>query len=271
MWSDGIFPGVKGTTGEFMIGDKLGIWRTRTLRRKVMEERWSRENLDLVGGIPWRISDGDPKGDGEPMKIGLKLPEAEKTELVREAEEREKAPRRFPIERKDLEDFGFTQGCQGCKAILKKTARQGHSEECRRRLGNLMGERDKVKMSKDKVDKFVEEKLEKEEELRMKKRAKTEEKDKDGDEKRGPSASGLGDEERKRGLEAQKLEESEASRRKVEEAKGEKRERGREDGEDEAQGGLRRRMEEEKRRKESATARSTRRWRIRNLQWDKSM
>ena len=102
-------------------------------------------------------------------------------------------------------------------------------------------------MSKDNVDKFVEEKLEKEEELRMKKRAKTDERDKDGDEKRGPSASGLGDEERKRGLEAQKLEESEASRRKVEEAKGEKRERGREDGEDEAKGGLRRRMEEEKR------------------------
>ena len=66
MWSEGIFLGVKCSTGEFMIGHILGIWRTRTLQRKVMEERWSRENLDLVGGIPWRISDVDSRGTASP-------------------------------------------------------------------------------------------------------------------------------------------------------------------------------------------------------------
>ena len=40
MWEDGIFLGVKGTTGENIVADKKGVWRTRTVRRKTKEERW---------------------------------------------------------------------------------------------------------------------------------------------------------------------------------------------------------------------------------------
>ena len=41
---------------------------------------------------------------------------------------------RFMIKREDLEKQGFTKRCPGCKAILRGTARQGHSEQCRARL-----------------------------------------------------------------------------------------------------------------------------------------
>ena len=34
MWEDGIFLGVKGSTGEMIVGDQKGVWRTRTIRRK---------------------------------------------------------------------------------------------------------------------------------------------------------------------------------------------------------------------------------------------
>ena len=34
MWEDGIFLGVKGTTGEIIVGDKKGVRRTRTVRMK---------------------------------------------------------------------------------------------------------------------------------------------------------------------------------------------------------------------------------------------
>ena len=34
MWEDGIFLGVKGTTGEIIVGDKKGVQRTRTVRMK---------------------------------------------------------------------------------------------------------------------------------------------------------------------------------------------------------------------------------------------
>ena len=35
MWEDGIFLGVKGGTGEMIVGDGKGVWRTRTMRRKL--------------------------------------------------------------------------------------------------------------------------------------------------------------------------------------------------------------------------------------------
>ena len=52
MWEDEIYLGVKGTTGDMIVGFKKGVWRTRTMRRKTLEERWARENLEMVGGVP---------------------------------------------------------------------------------------------------------------------------------------------------------------------------------------------------------------------------
>ena len=34
MWDDGIYLGVKGSTGEIIVGNEKGVWRTRAVRRK---------------------------------------------------------------------------------------------------------------------------------------------------------------------------------------------------------------------------------------------
>ena len=46
MWDDGIYLGIKGTTGEIIVGYKKGVWRTRTVKPKVLGERWKREGCD---------------------------------------------------------------------------------------------------------------------------------------------------------------------------------------------------------------------------------
>ena len=38
------------------------------------------------------------------------------------------------IKKEDLEQYGCSAGCPGCKAILRGTATQGHSEACRSRM-----------------------------------------------------------------------------------------------------------------------------------------
>ena len=40
LWSDGVYLGIKGKTGEIIVGDAEGVWRTRTIRRKPEAERW---------------------------------------------------------------------------------------------------------------------------------------------------------------------------------------------------------------------------------------
>ena len=54
LWEDGIFLGVKGSSGEDIVGDGNGVWKTRTLMRRPLEERWDKGALGLVGGVPCR-------------------------------------------------------------------------------------------------------------------------------------------------------------------------------------------------------------------------
>jgi len=51
-WLDGIYLGVKGLSGEIIVGTETGAWRTRTVRRKPEQERWKTENSKTIGGIP---------------------------------------------------------------------------------------------------------------------------------------------------------------------------------------------------------------------------
>ena len=71
LWDDGVYLGVKSTTGELVIGTKSGVWRTRSVRRKPVEQRWSIDNMLMVGGVPWRLSDGDQDVDGPALRGGV--------------------------------------------------------------------------------------------------------------------------------------------------------------------------------------------------------
>ena len=57
-------------------------------------------------------------------------------------------PRSFVIKQSDLENHGYSEKCMGCKARLRGTARQAHSNECRSRLSKAMASSEKVKMAR---------------------------------------------------------------------------------------------------------------------------
>ena len=38
LWGDGVFLGVKGKSVEFVVCDAAGVWKTRTIQRKQVEE-----------------------------------------------------------------------------------------------------------------------------------------------------------------------------------------------------------------------------------------
>ena len=85
---------------------------------------------------------------------------------------KERVPKRFSISLKDVQDHGFTAGCPGCKSILRKTARQMHTEACRRRLEKEMSSSAKVMNSKRRVDHFLDRCIEESDKDREQKRAK---------------------------------------------------------------------------------------------------
>ena len=120
MWDDGIYLGIKGTTGEMIVGDKNGVWRTRTVRRKTLPERWTRENLEMVGGVPWI-----DEQDGEGLKLEVTIMNKDCRERVRGEAEGEAVPRRMFIRKQDVDEHGYTVRCPGCVSILRGNGEAG--------------------------------------------------------------------------------------------------------------------------------------------------
>jgi hypothetical protein len=170
LWEDGIFLGIRGASGEIVVGDAKGVWKTRSVQRKPPSERWAEGALEVVTHVPWRVSDEDPNMDGERLQVegaSQRLPEPE-AQLQREVVA---PPNRFMIRKEDLEKHGYSANCPGCKSILRGTARQGHSESCRKRLEEEFRDDPRVKLQRLKEKAYVEKRLEEQD----RKRARAEE------------------------------------------------------------------------------------------------
>ena len=122
----------------------------------------------MIAGVPWRLSEEDRNADGEGMRLEVTVMDKEYRERIARPEH-EAVPRAVYIRKEDLEEFGYTVGCPGCKSILKKTTRQAHSEGCRKRLEAELEETERAKKARKKKDEFVK-RMEEDEEARETKR-----------------------------------------------------------------------------------------------------
>ena len=105
LWSDGVFLGYRSISGEIVVGTKNGVFKTRTVQRKAYEHRWGKENLDMVGGVPWKTTPDEDEEEAimPAIDIGMEMPEVEIPRLPTE-------DRRV----KDIERHGATVNCKGC-------------------------------------------------------------------------------------------------------------------------------------------------------------
>ena len=191
-WHEGIFLGKKGSTGETIVGDARGVFKTRTVRRKPESERWNVENMKFVSGVPWRVCDDDPNMDGEKMKMDVKVMNKHFEENMKKEEE-EKVPRRMDITKRVLEQHGYTQKCQGCRAVILGHARQGHSEGCRARLEKAARGGPEERAAAVRIDAYLEKvcspEMKKADETEGKKRRRTEAPKEEEAEEVGPYAT----------------------------------------------------------------------------------
>ena len=124
LWDGGVYLGV---TREIIVGNKKGVWKTRTVRRKPIED-------GCLVGVPWRKFEEDPKVDGERCEI-TKLEQPQKESV--QSEWSRPVTRNVYIAKKDLETHGYTSGCIGCRSILVGGCRQGQSPACRARMAEI--------------------------------------------------------------------------------------------------------------------------------------
>ena len=66
-------------SGEFVVLDKNGVWKTRTIQRRPVGERWPADNAEEIQFAPWKVSAEDERADGETL-AAARLSEGEKQE-----------------------------------------------------------------------------------------------------------------------------------------------------------------------------------------------
>ena len=119
-WSYGVFLGVKGRSNEIIISEANGVWKTRTVQRRSIGDRWDVANAEQIQFVPWKVHEDDAKADGDVL-VAVKLTEEEVAEQLREADfdlSDTAAPRRFYVTTKLLKEHGFSAKCEGCGAVL---------------------------------------------------------------------------------------------------------------------------------------------------------
>ena len=152
LWDVGVYLGVKGSTGEIIIGSGDGVWRTRAVRWRPEELRWRAEEIEKIKGLPW---DHEGEKEGEVVRLE-RLPEELLKQEKQAIKEELKQPYAFHTKREDYEKYGYSTGCPGCRALLTGTTKQKHTPQCRQRMEKEMGELERVKNAKRRREEFFE-------------------------------------------------------------------------------------------------------------------
>ena len=134
---EGNFIGVKEDTDELIIGTQHGIFISRSMKRRPLEQRWNPAAIKAIHGTPWKpyahtsddaLRSSLPANTSVPPALPGGVPE----HVVQP--DAESVPRRLRIERRDLEKMGYTPGCPGCYSAKHRRPHRPHTERCRQTI-----------------------------------------------------------------------------------------------------------------------------------------
>ena len=140
-WRQGLFLGYVPRTGERLIGDGRVVVRAYSIKRLTKEEAWQAHRVRELEGTPWKphpdlVTEQIPVHAEEDEAAGEK--KETRKEIPIDEQQEERAPPRMYIKRADIERYGMTPGCRGCRDISTGKERVAHSDECRKRIREEM-------------------------------------------------------------------------------------------------------------------------------------
>lgn len=159
-WTDGMYLGVRLTSGEKLVANGQGVFKVRSIRRRLEAERWDVDHINAVNSFPWKPYEGS-----EDDRILIRPPIATVPKnLTEEAIERsglgDPTPRPFAIQRRDIINYGYTPGCPGCYAAANDRKYRPHTNECRGRIVDAMATDDigdnRVKATRERENAWLE-------------------------------------------------------------------------------------------------------------------
>ena len=152
-WEEGVYVGFNIRPGEDLVSTDRGVFRVSTVRRKPVGERWSKQLLGSIAGTPAIPVVG---GTGRRMPAYAKRFDnnaaRKEPEFVEQPDEEIPQARTWKIMKADIQAYGLSPGCPGCRAIARNSAyRVQHTKECRLRFEKLLYETDEGRKQMEKV------------------------------------------------------------------------------------------------------------------------
>ena len=151
-----MYLGVHGKSVEIIVADKHRMWKARAIQRKPIDGRWIGENAYMVKWCPW--TNKEEKDMEKDFTVAVRMRDGE-LEAEKKVETQDAVPRNLFITVKDLQEHGYSFGCQGCLSILRGKSRQGRSAACRKRFEDILGKTGKVKRASDRYAEYLAETL----------------------------------------------------------------------------------------------------------------
>ena len=132
----GVWLGCTVRSGEHLIGTPKGIFKVSSVMRRADDRRWSEELIKGIVGSPM----GPVPGSGHSRVTAFAKHHGSSkptdARFVPPPPQEEPEVKMAYIYNKDIEKYGPTEGCPGCRAALNPASsfRAKHTPECRRRL-----------------------------------------------------------------------------------------------------------------------------------------
>ena len=147
-WQDGTFIGIRDRSDEMLIMTTSGVYKTRNVRRRPESERWDFEFLMTLRGTLWNpnLAAGEMAADALPADMAVPMPApAPVPQVVVEAAPVDRAVSRVYIKKADVQKYGYSMNCLGCRSVMTNTTARAHTEECRKRLERCLAEDEETK------------------------------------------------------------------------------------------------------------------------------
>ena len=128
---------------QFMVASQDGVYKTRNIRWKPLEERWDKDAVEGLKFTPWRVREQAVRGPvQEHKKPGTSGTYRWTSADVPPPHRAEAIPMQVRITRAVLEKYGFTDGCLGCTNSAMGSTGIAHSDNFRKRIESKMKQAD---------------------------------------------------------------------------------------------------------------------------------
>ena len=139
-FEEGIFLGIQEGSALKWVGTPTGVQRAWSIKTRAGHERWDQALMQCLVGLPWQLrpkrEEVESRRESLPADLDVRLP-ADVPQSSEPAVKRKKGyvPRGIYIRRDvELEEFGYTEGCDGCASASQGLSHKQHSSVCKKRI-----------------------------------------------------------------------------------------------------------------------------------------